>query len=116
MTLAQYNAFCRSLPQSTHVVQWGDAHVWKIGGKVFAIGGWNGEDDELFVTFKCSPMSFEMLKDEPGCRPAPYLASRGFTWIQRVSRESLSDKALKEYISESYRLVMPNALKKQMKA
>ena len=25
---------------TTYVVQWGGAHVWKVGGKVFAIGGW----------------------------------------------------------------------------
>ncbi len=28
-----------SLPATTHVVQWGGAHVWKVGGKVFAVGG-----------------------------------------------------------------------------
>ena len=41
MTLDDYNAFCASLPHDNHVIQWGGAHVWKIGGKVFAIGGWN---------------------------------------------------------------------------
>ena len=40
MTREDYDAFCGSLPHATHVVQWGDASVWKIGGKVFAIGGW----------------------------------------------------------------------------
>ena len=41
MTREDYDAFCGSLPHATHVVQWGDASVWKIGGKVFAIGGWS---------------------------------------------------------------------------
>jgi len=27
----------RSLAPDDHVVQWGGAHVWKVGGKVFAI-------------------------------------------------------------------------------
>ena len=40
MTLDDYNGFCASLPGTTHVVQWGGAHVWKVGGKVFAIAGW----------------------------------------------------------------------------
>jgi predicted DNA-binding protein (MmcQ/YjbR family) len=40
MTYDAFNAFCRALPATTYVVQWGGAHVWKVGGKVFAIGGW----------------------------------------------------------------------------
>ncbi|RUU07854.1 MmcQ/YjbR family DNA-binding protein, partial [Mesorhizobium sp. M6A.T.Ca.TU.002.02.2.1] len=28
MTLDDYNSFCASLPSTTHVVQWGGAHVW----------------------------------------------------------------------------------------
>ncbi|MCR6659935.1 MAG: hypothetical protein NVV72_11555 [Asticcacaulis sp.] len=32
------------------VVQWGGAHVWKVGGKVFAIGGWH-DGVGLIVTF-----------------------------------------------------------------
>jgi len=76
MKLDTYNRFCASLPATTHVVQWGGAHVWKVGGKVFAIGGWDDGKD-LAVTFKCSDMAFAILKEQPGLRPAPYLASRG---------------------------------------
>ena len=36
MTYKEYNAFCRRLPATTYVVQWGGSHVWKVGGKVFA--------------------------------------------------------------------------------
>jgi len=104
MTLDGYNRFCASLPHTTHVVQWGGAHVWKIGGKVFAIAGWS-DGEELAVTFKCSDVAFEMLKEQPGVRPAPYLASRGMTWIQRQTDESMSDAALRDYLRESYRLV-----------
>jgi predicted DNA-binding protein (MmcQ/YjbR family) len=112
MNLDQYNQFCSSLPGATHVVQWGGAHVWKVGGKVFAIGGWEDEGKPLAVTFKCSEMSFELLKDRRGCRPAPYLASRGMLWIQRTSAASLSDAALKDYLRESHRLVVAGLTKK----
>jgi predicted DNA-binding protein (MmcQ/YjbR family) len=107
MTLDDYNAFCASLPATTHVVQWGGAHVWKVGGKVFAIASqWDtGPDGPPYVTFKTSEMSFDLLKDQLGCRPAPYLASRGMKWIQRVSPESMDDAALKDYLGESHRLV-----------
>jgi predicted DNA-binding protein (MmcQ/YjbR family) len=102
MTLDSYNAFCRSLPHTTSVVQWGGAHVWKVASKVFAIGREEGR--ALHVTFKVSPLAYDILKDEPGCRPAPYLASRGMKWIQRTSAASLSDRALKDYLRESHRL------------
>ena len=65
MTLDEYNAFCASLPAATHVVQWGGAHVWKVGGKVFAIAGWSDGDD-LAVTFKCSDIAFDILREQPG--------------------------------------------------
>jgi predicted DNA-binding protein (MmcQ/YjbR family) len=114
MTLDQYDDFCASLPHTTHVVQWGGAHVWKVGGKVFAIA-WAEEKQPLAVTFKCSPMSYELLKDKKGCRPAPYLASRGMLWIQRTSATSLKDAALEDYIRESHRLAGLNLTKKVRK-
>ncbi len=107
MTLEDFNRFCRSLPHTDHVVQWGGAHVWKIGGKVFAIGGWNKEDGEgaLSVSFKVTPLAFEILSEQAGLRPAPYLASRGMKWIQRTSDETMSDGDLRDYLEQSYRLV-----------
>lgn len=104
MTLDEYNRFCASLPHTTHVVQWGGAHVWKVGGKVFAIGGWN-EGAGLSVTFKVSDMAFDILKEQPGLRPAPYLASRGMKWIQRISGETMDAEGLRDYIRESHRLI-----------
>ena len=55
MTYEEFNAFCRSLHCTTYVVQWGGSHVWKVGGKVFAIGGW--QDDEPSFTFKVGEIS-----------------------------------------------------------
>jgi predicted DNA-binding protein (MmcQ/YjbR family) len=109
MRLEEYNAFCGTLSQTTHVVQWGGAHVWKVGGKVFAVAGWG---DDLSVTFKCSRFSFELLKEQAGLRPAPYLASRGMSWIQRTSEASMDDASLRDYIRESHRLAALNLTKK----
>lgn len=113
MNIDEYNTYCRSLPATTHVVQWGGAHVWKIGGKVFAIGGWN--DGEAGVTFKTSKIGFEMMKDEPGLRPAPYLASRGMSWIQHYASPGLSDKELKQYLQQSHHIVSLGLTKKKQR-
>ena len=116
MTLNDYNAFCAALPATTHVVQWGASHVWKVCGKVFAIASeWHGGPGNPYFTFKTSELAFEILGEQPGCRPAPYLASRGMKWIQRTSSESMDDRALKDYLRESHRLVAAKLTRKARK-
>jgi predicted DNA-binding protein (MmcQ/YjbR family) len=102
MTYEDFNAFCGTLA-ATHVVQWGGSHVWKVGGKVFAIGG--RQQAEASFTFKVSDIAYEMLKEQPGLRPAPYLASRGLKWIQHFAKPGLSDEALRNYIRQSHLIV-----------
>ncbi|MEM7075931.1 MAG: MmcQ/YjbR family DNA-binding protein [Pseudomonadota bacterium] len=104
MARAAFNAFCAALPATTHVVQWGGADVWKVGGKVFAIAGWNHGADAY--TFKVSDLAFEVLPDMPGLRPAPYMASRGLKWVQLYDDPGLSDVALKEHLCASYDMVV----------
>ena len=114
MTLDEYNAYCASLPATTSVVQWGGSHVWKVGGKMFAIASqWEtGPEGLPYVTFKTSEMSFDLLKEQVGCRPAPYLASRGMKWIQRISDAAMDDAALRDYLAESHRLVAAGLARK----
>jgi predicted DNA-binding protein (MmcQ/YjbR family) len=111
MTYEQFNRFCRSLPATTYVVQWGGAHVWKVGGKVFAIGGWEKTGLPAF-TFKASELNFEILRDQPGFQPAPYLASRGMRWIQQYDAAEETDETLQYYLKESHRIVSPGLTKK----
>lgn len=113
MTLDEYNQFCSNLPHTTHVVQWGGSHVWKVGAKMFAIFSFPNIGG-TGITFKTSPMSYQMLNELKGCRPAPYLASRGMLWIQCISNESLSSDDLKLYLKQSYQLVF-DALPKKRK-
>lgn len=103
MTRDEFNGFCAALPATTHVEQWGGADVWKVGGKVFAIGGW--DSGAPAVTFKVSDLGFEILRDAPGLRPAPYLASRGLKWIQHHSEPGLSDAELRDYLRQSHAMI-----------
>ena len=103
MTRDDFNVFCSALLGSTHVVQWGGADVWKVGGKVFAIGGW--EEDAPAFTFKTREMAFMVLSDQPGLRSAPYLASRGLKWTQHYAEPGLDDSALRDYLRASYTMV-----------
>ncbi len=114
MDYKAFNKYCGSLPATNHVVQWGGSHVWKVGEKVFAIGGW-GNGKYPGVTFKVSEIAYELLKDQPGLRPAPYLASRGMKWIQHYAKPGLSDKELKDYLAQSHRIVSLGLTKKKQK-
>ncbi len=108
MTYDEYNLFCASLPATTHVVQWGGSHVWKVGGKVFCIGGWEDLAPQCrgpAFSFKVSEIGFEVLRQQAGFRPAPYLASRGLKWIQALPSPRVDQKELRELIALSHRLV-----------
>jgi predicted DNA-binding protein (MmcQ/YjbR family) len=112
MTLDEFNQFCGNLPHSTHVVQWGGSHVWKVGAKMFAIFSYPNIGG-TGITFKATPLSYQMLKEQKGCRPAPYLASRGMLWIQCISDENLSTADLKLYLQKSYDLIFEALPKKR---
>jgi predicted DNA-binding protein (MmcQ/YjbR family) len=113
VTYDEFNAYCGGLPVTSYVMQWGDSHVWKVGGKLFAIGGW--ADGEPAFTFKVNEIAYEMMKDQPGLRPAPYLASRGMKWIQHYARPGLDDTELKDYLRESHRIVALGLSKKKQR-
>ena len=95
-------------------MQWGGAHVWKVGGKVFAIGGW-GKDKRPAFTFKASALNFAFLGEHDGYRPAPYFASRGMKWIQQTETGGSLDEELSYYLSESYRMVSLSLSRRKQK-
>lgn len=120
MTLTELNAFCASLTAVSHVVQWGGADVWKVGdaakGKVFVIAG-TQDDRHLSFSVKVTPMTFDILRDHPDCRPAPYLASRGMSWIQYYRGAQMSDEDLRGLILDSHRLVaagLPKRMQREL--
>jgi len=104
MNYEQFNKFCKGLPATTYVVQWGNSHVWKVGGKVFAIGGW-GENKLPAFVFKTSDLDFAFLTEVEEYKPAPYFANRGMKWIQLFHSVKENDDDLIYYLTESHRLV-----------
>jgi predicted DNA-binding protein (MmcQ/YjbR family) len=114
MTYEESNQFCSALPATSYVIQWGGSHVWKVGGKVFAIGGWENSEKAAF-TFKTSELSYHFLADTIGYRPAPYLASRGMKWIQQYDALDTDDDELIYYLTETHRIVSLGLTKKKQK-
>ncbi|MDN3617351.1 MmcQ/YjbR family DNA-binding protein [Vibrio gallaecicus] len=112
MNYEEFNHFFGSFAGTSHVAQWGNSDVWKVGGKVFAIGGWSDGSQAAF-TFKTSNLNFDFLRDCEGYKPAPYFASRGMKWIQQVETSGKLDDDLKYYLSESYRIVASGLIKRK---
>ena len=116
MRQVDFNTFCTDLGATTHVVQWRGADVWKVGGKVFAIGGWNA-GDSFAVTVKVSELMYEVLRDRQGCRPAPYLASRGMKWIQVCGPGGPAGTELADLIRRTHDMIaaqLPKRIRREL--
>lgn len=84
---------------ATLVHQWRDDSVAKIGGKIFALL----DRDPGEVWLKVSDMSFDLLLELPGVRPAPYFARA--SWLAIDGSSPLSEDEVKAYIAEAHRLI-----------
>lgn len=105
MDLTTFDKYCASLPATEMVIQWGGAHVWKVGGKVFALATlWGKETDGFRIGFKASDMAFHMLTEEPDIVPSPYLGR--FKWVQLQSPDALDDTDVKAYVAAAHDLIV----------
>lgn len=103
----EFEAFVRTLPAATIVRQWRDDSVAKIGRKIFALL----DKDRGDIWLKVSAMSFTLLTDLPGIRPAPYFARA--SWVAIAPQSPLTDAEIAAYLVEAHRLVAVKLTKKQ---
>lgn len=103
MTRNEFDSFCKALKSTTNVLQWGNASVWKVGGKIFAICSHWGDGDHQKIGFKCSDFSYMVLIEQQGIIPAPYLARA--KWVQLSSEAAMSDDEIKTYIIEAHSII-----------
>lgn len=103
MTRDEFDVFCGDLKSTTHVVQWGGASVWKVGGKIFAICPNRRDTQETKISFKCSDLSFQILCELPGIIPSPYLARA--KWVQVTTKDAMSDEDIRSYISGAHAII-----------
>ena len=96
---ATFEAFVLALPAATLVRQWRDDSVAKVGGKIFCLL----DRDPGEVWLKVSEMSFALMTEMEGIRPAPYFARAG--WVAISHESALSDAEIRAYIVEAHRIV-----------
>ena len=101
MDLDWLRRFCLALPHTTEQVQWEDALVFKVGGRMYAVA--RLEPGPVWLSFKCGEEEYAELIERPGVVPAPYLARA--QWAALATPEALSRPETKSLLRRSYELV-----------
>ena len=113
MTFKDLHAYLAKLPKATLSVQWGNDHVYKVGGKMFAVLGGPPNGKERTLSFKAAEESFEILTRLEGIIPAPYLARA--KWVHLDKPQRLPAKELKAYLARAHAIVTGGLPKKTQK-
>jgi predicted DNA-binding protein (MmcQ/YjbR family) len=109
VTRAAVEKLLLSLPGAALSVQWGDDHVFKVGGKMFAVLSGPSRKPAT-LSFKCSDLAYEMLTMREGVIPAPYLARA--KWVMLEHLAAIEGEELAERLRQAHRIVAEKLPKK----
>ncbi|WP_337040737.1 MmcQ/YjbR family DNA-binding protein [Emticicia sp. 17c] len=109
MNLESFREFCLSKKGVTEELPFGpDTLVYKVMGKMFALTGF---DEPLSISLKNLPEKNEELRAEYSCVVGGYHLNKQH-WNTVFINGTVKDVILKEWISESYELVVKSLTKK----
>ena len=106
MTYDEFDAACRALPGTTMEVLWGADHVYKVGGKMFAVTGPEGRS----FSAKFSDIAFEALTESGRGMPAPYMARA--RWVRFEDLKALDRDEVADWLATAHALVAAKLTKK----
>jgi predicted DNA-binding protein (MmcQ/YjbR family) len=87
-------------------VQWGADHVYKVGGRMFAVAAPDGG-----CSFKVSDIAFEALVETGRARPAPYMARA--KWVYFDSLAAMDEAETADWLAGAHALVAAKLTKAQ---
>ena len=87
-------------------VQWGADHVYKVGGRMFAVLG----PSEHGVSLKVSDIAFEALVETGVARPAPYLARA--KWVRFDDLADVDAAEMADWLATAHTLVAAKLTRK----
>jgi predicted DNA-binding protein (MmcQ/YjbR family) len=102
MDIEAAKELCRSFPGCVEAVKWGDALVFSVGSKMFAVTSTAATAQD--ISFKVEDERFLELTDRPGIIPAPYLARAKWVRVQPLTR--LRDDEAAALLRRSHALVL----------
>ena len=103
MRTEDFERLCLSQSGAEMVVQWGGSHVYKVGGKVFALWSFASDTAKSGFIFKTTDLTFEVLLEAGLGHRAPHFRRN---WVQISSFDALTDEDLSHYVRESHRIVV----------
>jgi predicted DNA-binding protein (MmcQ/YjbR family) len=111
MNIEELHSYCLSLKGAEETFPFDDTTlVMKVGGKMFALIPL--DTVETSISLKCDPEKALQLRDEFPCvRPGYHLSKKH--WNTVYMDGSISEDLLKQWIVDSYELVVAGLPKKQ---
>jgi predicted DNA-binding protein (MmcQ/YjbR family) len=106
VTPQAFDRACRALPAATMDVQWGNDHVYKVGGRMFAVTCPRGG-----ASFKVSNVAFEALTAGGRARRAPYMPASA-SWVRFDDLAALDEQEVADWLAQSHRLVAAKLTRK----
>lgn len=104
MNIEEIRNYCLSKADAEETLPFGpDTLVYKVNEKIFLLMGINSED--LSFNVKCNPDKALELREEYACVLPGYHMNKKH-WNTIVVDGSVSNKQLKEWIDDSYALVV----------
>lgn len=104
MDIENLREYCLSKPGVEETLPFGpDTLVFKVNGKMFLLTGL--DEEQLSFNVKCDPDKAIELREEYDCVKPGYHMNKKH-WNTIVVDGSVSSKQLKEWIDDSYELVM----------
>ncbi len=110
MDIEQLREYCLSKKATEETLPFGpDTLVYKVGGKVFLLTGLDSE--QLRFNVKCDPEKSLELREQFSCVLPGYHMNKKH-WNTIIVDGSVPSKQLKEWIDQSYELVIESLPKK----
>ena len=110
MNIESFREYCLSKKGVTEELPFGpDTLVYKVMGKMFALTGLDTE--KLSVSLKNTPEKNEELRAEYDCIAGAYHMNKRH-WNSVTIDSRIKDNLLKEWITESYEIVVKSLPKK----
>lgn len=108
MSPEAFDKACLALPGATLSIQWGDDHVFKVGGKMFAVRG--NAVPKGGISFKASDVAFEVLTETGRAIPAPYLARA--KWVRFEDLSELDADEVADWLKTAHGLIAAKLTRK----
>ncbi|RZI44627.1 MmcQ/YjbR family DNA-binding protein [Herbaspirillum sp. HC18] len=102
MNYAKLLSYCKTLPNAEWERKWGNALTFMVARKMFALFILDDKDKPTDLWCKVDDDVFLSYTDQPGIRPAPYLARA--KWIA-MSPHAMTDAMAKETLRRARDLI-----------